>query len=630
MPRARLVRTAWAMTPPPGGVVLSGIARARFAVVLGAALAMAGCTAPPPVAAPAAEATVAIATIQGDGGASPLVGQRVVVEAVTSASFGGLRGVFVQDSHGDRDAATSEALFVRWTGERAPSPGTRVRVAGVVAEFGEAPHTLTGIAAERIEPLGKASLPAPRLLRAPPADWEALEGMRVRIDAPLTVTGNHALQRFGELAVAFGGRVWQPTELHPPGPMADALADADAARSLLLDDGRSRENPRTLWQLPQPLSADAPLRTGSRVSGVEGVVDQRFGAYRIQPTQPFAAITQAPRPAPPAIEAPLRLAVFNVLNFFDGDGRDGGFPTARGARTPEAFARQRDKLVAALLMLDADIVALLEIENDGNGPDSSLATLVGALNAAQADAGSGPGSGAGYRYVATPAPGGDAIRVGLLYRPSRVTLAGRTAQLDTGPFAYGSRPPLAQAFDLGNGAPLVIAVNHFKSKGGCDRATGDNVDRGDHQGCFNAARVAAAEALAGWLDRDPTGTRSPRVLVVGDLNAYAAEDPLRALHAHGYRDTFAATGAVPDYSYVYQGRAGRLDHVLASPAALPLVTAVAAWHANADESTAFAYTAADAAADDAGPGSPAGDTYRPDPWRASDHDPLLVGLAPAR
>lgn len=623
MQPARRVRTAWPTTPPPGGVVLSGATQLRFGAVLAGAVALAACTAPPSATAPAGDATVAIAAIQGDGPSSPLLGQRVAIESVVSASFGGLGGVFVQDPRGDQDASTSEALFVRWSGhERAPSPGSRVRVEGVVAEFGEAPHTLTGIAAERIESLGKAPLPAPLPLRAPPADWEPLEGMRVRIDTPLTVTGNHALQRYGELAVAFGGRIWQPTELHPPGPKADALAKADAARSLLLDDGRSRENPRTLWQLPQPLSADAPLRAGSRATGVEGVVDQRFGAYRIQPTAPFAAIEQAPRPAPPAIEAPLRLAVFNVLNFFDGDGHGGGFPTTRGASTPEAFAHQRDKLVAALLALDADIVALLEIENDGNGPDSSLATLVCALNAAQA----GDEPGARYRHVATPAPGGDAIRVGLLYRPARVVLAGRTAQLDTGPFAYGSRPPLAQAFDLGAGAPLVVAVNHFKSKGGCDKATGANADRGDHQACFNGARVAAAEALAAWLARDPTGTGSPRVLVVGDLNAYAAEDPLRALHAHGFRDTFAATGATPDYSYVYQGRAGRLDHVLASEAALPLVTAVAAWHANADEATAFAYTAA------AGTGTDATDgvAYRPDPWRASDHDPLLVGLSPAR
>ena len=343
--------------------------------------------------------------------------------------------------------------------------------------------------------------------------------------------------------------------------------------------------------------------------GVEGIVDQRFGSYRIQPTTPFARIDQAPRPPLQAVDGTLRLAMLNVLNFFDGDGRGGGFPTARGADSAEEFARQRAKLVATLVALDADIVALLEIENDGNGSDSSLATLTAALNAAQERG--------HYAFVPTPAPGGDAIRVALLYRPGRVAPVGRTAQLGEGPFAYGSRPPLVQAFDLGAGAPLVVAVNHFKSKGGCEDARAADADRGDHQGCWNAARTDAAQALATWLQRDPTGTGSARVLLVGDLNAYAQEDPLQALRAHGYRDVFSADAA--HYSYVYDGRAGRLDHALASPAALPLVRGATVWHANADEADAFDYNLE---------GQRPRAWYRPDPWRASDHDPLLLGLSP--
>src|SRR5690606_8927263 len=136
----------------------------------------------------------------------------------------------------------------------------------------------------------------------------------------------------------------------------------------------------------------------------------------------------------------------------------------------------------------------------------------------------------------------DAIQVALLYRADRVRAVGRTAQRASGPFAYGSRPPLAQAFDLGAGAPLVVAVNHFKSKGGCEEAQGADRDQGDGQGCFNASRVAAAEALADWLAGDPTGTGSPRVLLVGDFNAYAMEDPVRRLGERGYADLLAGDG----------------------------------------------------------------------------------------
>ena len=600
-------------TPPAGGVVLSGMRCALGGAALLVLLAaLGGCRAPAPLAPDTGPDGGAIAAIQGRGGVSPRVGEQVEFDAVVSAPMSGLQGFFAQDLRGDGDPATADGLFVAWPhGDPLPAAGARVRIAGQVAELGDAPHTLTAVRAGRVEVLGSGPLPAPVALRVPVADWEALEGMRVRIDVPLTVTGNHALARFGELAAVFGERLWQPTELHRPGPEADALARADAARTLLLDDARASQNPRRLWQLPEPLSPAAPLRAGSRVHGIEGVLDQRFGSYRIQPTRPFARIDQAPRPRLAPVDGPLRLAVLNVLNFFDGDGRGGGFPTARGADSVEEFERQRAKLLATLVALDADIVALLEIENDGNGDDSSLATLTAALNAAQPRA--------GYAFVPTPAPGGDAIRVALLYRTHRVTAVGRTAQLGDGPFAYGSRPPLVQAFDLGRGAPLVVAVNHFKSKGGCDDARGADADRGDLQGCWNAARTAAATALARWLQQDPTGTGSARVLLVGDLNAYAQEDPLRSLHAHGYQDVFAAGARTPHYSYVYQGRAGRLDHALASPAALPLVTGATVWHANADEADAFDYNL-----DGRRPLA----WYRPDPWRASDHDPLLLGLSP--
>ena len=46
------------------------------------------------------------------------------------------------------------------------------------------------------------------------------------------------------------------------------------------------------------------------------------------------------------------------------DGGAGGFPTSRGADDLEEFLRQTDKIVAALAAMDADIVGLVELEND--------------------------------------------------------------------------------------------------------------------------------------------------------------------------------------------------------------------------------------------------------------------------
>lgn len=596
--RIRLRRRPADPTPPAGGVVLSWLC---------AALLLAACAQPdPPATAGADPLLVPIPAVQGGGAHSPLLGQVVQVEGVVTAVLRGLGGFALQDPAGDGRDDTADGLFVAWDRDQAmPRAGQRVRVAGQVTEPDQG-RGATTLQAGQVTVLGEAAPPAPVDLSAPPADWEALEGMRVRIATPLTISGNHGLARHGELLLSFGERLWQPTELHRPGPEAAALEADNARRSVLLDDARLGSWPARLWPLPQPLSAAAPLRSGSRIEGIEGVVDQRFGSHRLQLTAPLGQVEQAPRPPPPAVPGRYRLAVFNVLNLFNGDGRGGGFPTARGAESAAEYARQQHKLVGALRALDADVLALLEIENDGSGAGSSIGTLARALEAAQ------PGS--RWQAVDPPAPGGDAIQVGLLYRADRVRPVGPPAQLDAGPFAWGSRPPLAQAFDLGQGAPLLVAVNHFKSKGGCEDARGSDADQGDGQGCWNAHRLAAAEALADWLAGDPTGTGTPRVLLVGDLNAYAMEDPLRRLAERGYQDLLGGGGR---YSYVYAGRAGRLDHALASNEAAALVAGAAVWHANADESDAFDYSL---------PRSGAPDLFRPDAYRSSDHDPLLIGL----
>ena len=603
-------------TPPPGGVLLSALRRVLMATLV--ALLAGACAGPAAdggrgAAAAAGRAATGmqsdggplpIGVVQGTGPTSPWQDREVTVEGVVTAALPGLDGFTVQDPVGDGEPRSSDAIFVlAQRGLALPAAGSRVRVSGRVTEGGQPPATLTTLVASQVQVTGAGTPLQARVLDAPPPDWEALESVEVRIAAPLTVTGNHALHRFGELALAFGGRLWQPTERHRPGPAARALADENARRMLLLDDADTRQWPRALPFLPA-LEASAPLRAGSVLEGVQGVPEQRFGHWRLQPTQPVSRVRQAPRPPVPTVPGAHRIAAFNVLNFFNGDGRGAGFPTSRGADTAAAHARQRDKLVAALLALDADVLGLLEIENDGDGPHSSVAELAQALSVA---------SGRRHHVVASPAPGGDAIRVALLWREGRVRPVGPPAQLDQGPFAYGSRPPLAQAFDIGGGDPLVVVVNHFKSKGGCAEASGADRDSGDGQGCWNAARVAAAEALAGWLAADPTGTGGDRVLVLGDLNAYSGEDPLQALAAHGLHDLLGAD----DWSYVYDGRAGRLDHALASASARRLVAGAAIWHANADENTGFDYRFE-------GPLEPA--LYRPDPWRASDHDAVLVGL----
>ncbi|HSM23084.1 MAG TPA: ExeM/NucH family extracellular endonuclease, partial [Rubrivivax sp.] len=312
---------------------------------------------------------------------------------------------------------------------------------------------------------------------------------------------------------------------------------------------------------PSPGTATQPWRVGTTLSGLVGVLDERDGRMRLQLTTEPGSVEQAPRPvAPPVVGGDISVASFNLLNWFNGDGKGGGFPTTRGASTSAEMKRQRAKLVASLAALQSDVVALMELENDGYGPDSAIAQLVAALNAQLGPEGD-------YRVVdpGVPALGGDDIAVGIIYRERRVAPVGAAAYLAEGAFANRNRVPLAQTFAPVAGGPAVTVVaNHFKSKGGCAEAMGSDQDRGDGQACFNNTRVEAARDLADWLAGDPTGSGSSDVLIVGDLNAYAEEDPLRLLRERGYVDSLTQFAGKDAYSFVFNGLSGRLDHVLAS------------------------------------------------------------------
>lgn len=434
--------------------------------------------------------------------------------------------------------------------------------------------------------------PVHRVLDAPPADWAALAGQEVRIAAPLAITGNHRLHEAGEVLASFDGRLAAPTEVALPGPAAAEVSAMNARRSLVLavaEPGLGENAGR--W------------RSGGLVDGATGVVelDDAGGARLRLTAEP--RLQPAARPQVPVVRGDVRIASLNLQNLFNGDGRGGGFPTARGARTEAAYLAQQARLVATLRTLDPDIAALMELENDGYGPDSSVAQLVAALRA----------DGVPWRMVDTAAgPGDNPIRVGMLYRSDRVAPVGQPAVLETGVFGALSRVPLAQAFRAGDGPAFTVVANHFKSKG-CRDAAGPDRDQGDGQSCWNATRVESARLLDAWLRSDPTRSGTDLALVLGDLNAYSMEYPVRTLVHAGWRPALAAPAAA-SYTYVYDGQAGRLDHALLSPSLAGRLQGAAVWHSNADE-------AANAGDPDAN-----APPSRPLPWRSSDHDPVLVGL----
>jgi hypothetical protein len=569
---------------------------------------------------------IRIPAIQGAGSRSPFAGQNVTTEGVVTQL--GDNGFYLQDETGDCDAATSDGVFVFTGAAPTLSVGDRVRLSATVAEFntGAASNPVTA-ANPRTELNGVTCLTvlaggiaiAPTRIVFPETvdgELERYEGMLVEIAVPLTASQNYFQGRYGQVTLSAGGRLIKPTSLHRPGtPEVRALAADNARRRIILDDGSS--------QAPAPipyLGDDNTLRAGDTLPGLIGVIDYGPAAsdntgvadYRIHPAGAVDFNRVNTRTAAPAaVGGNVRLASFNVLNYFttpDVAG-SGCFPSGtradcRGADSAVEFTRQRDKIVAALAAIDADAVGLIEIENNG---ETAVASLVAALNAA---------TGAGTYASVGPPMGGtgtDAIRVAMIYKPAKLSAVGNAVS-DTD--AVHRRPPLAQTFAAANGETFTLVVNHFKSKGRCPAGSGDaNAGQGDGQGCWNAMRVQQARALRAFLGGIRGSVDDGDIIVMGDLNAYGRETPVTDLLDNGYVDQISRYNTA-GYSYVFDGEAGYLDHALATPSLSSRITGALAWHINADEPSVIDYNTE----------FKPQDLYAPSAYRSSDHDPVVVGL----
>ena len=563
-----------------------------------------------------------IHAIQGSDVATPVPGQIRVVEGIVVGDYqatGQFNGYYVQEETADADenAATSEGVFV-FAGSLAGgaldvAAGQTVRVRGTVSEFSGLTQigSLTDVLV--CPATGTVTATNVTLPVADVADHEQREGMLVAL-SNLTVTEVFNLGRFGEVSLSGVGRLWNPTAVADPGAPAQAVAAANNRSRIILDDGDNRQNIDPTIHPQGGLSATNTLRVGDSLPALSGVMDFRFSNYRIQPvgTVEFAH-TNLRTTAPAAVGGNLKVASFNVLNYFNGDGMGGGFPTSRGAETQAEIDRQEAKIVSALTAIDADIVGLMEIENDG-GPESALAQLVDALNAATA-----PGT---YAYVDTGVIGTDAIKVALIYKPAEATPIGTwdtiTSADDPRFVDTLNRPSLAQTFrHNGSAQKLTVLVNHLKSKGS---ACAGDPDTGDGAGNCNQTRTNAAEAIVDWLATDPTGSGDPDFLIIGDLNSYTFETPIKALEAGGYENLVRTFNGLTAYSYVFNGESGYLDHALGTATLAEQVTGVTEWHINPDEPTVLDYNVNFKSANHQTT------LYDPGPYRSSDHDPVIVGL----
>ncbi len=564
------------------------------------------------------ETATAISAIQGTGATSPLAGQTVVIEGVVVGDFqtAGINGFFVQEEDGqaDGDPASSEGIFV-FEGAlgTAVARGQLVRVRGSVVEF-DGLTELTNVTDIVVCPASVMATPVAVTLPVPVAGFlERYEGMAIEIAQTLTVTGNFELGRYGSLDLSAGGRLFQPTQMVAPGAAAIAQQSLNERSRIVLDDASTVQNPN-----PFPYrDAANTRRVGDTVTGLAGVLDGRLGAYRVQVEIAPTFVGSNPRPSsPPAVGGRLRAASFNVLNFFTT--LDNGSPTCgptggldcRGANNSTEFDRQKTKLLNAMAALQADVFALMEIENNAS---AAVESLVDGLNAR----GVGP-----YAYVDTGTIGTDAIKLALIYRSDKVQTVGShrvlTSAIDPRFIDTKNRPALAQTFaEIATTARFTVVVNHLKSKGSACADVGDP-DTGDGSGNCNLTRANAASALRDWIAGDPTGSGDPDYLLLGDLNSYAQEEPIKRLEAGGLSLLPSAAAVTTARSFQFMGQSGSLDHALSTPSLTPQVTGAAEWHINADEPVIADYNT-EFKTDDPFDAATV--------YRASDHDPIVVGLA---
>jgi len=581
------------------------------------------------VAAPAA-VTHTIPQIQGEGDASPYAGTVQTTEGVVTAKVGS--GFFMQDEAGDGNPLTSDGMFIFTTAANTGTVqvGDRIRITGSITEYTPTGATRSYTEMQSVSAIAKLAggvSIAPTNIQLPHPNLGRVEGMLVRFGSPLTLSQLEFLGSRGEITLSSGRLEIASNRYRPRTPEAIAQAAANQLNQIVLDDGIF-VTPTTIPYLGE----DGSLRAGDTVSDLTGVVD--FGAkggggagFKLQPTVAPVFSHDNPRAEPPALASGnIKVASANVLNYFttftdgsDVEGRTGqgcslgtsvSKSNCRGADNLNEFNRQTAKIVGELKSINADVYGLMEIQNSG---EYTVTKLVDALNEAIS-----PGTGI-KTYAVVPKPaatGTDAIRVAMIYKPSALTLVGG-ALSDAD--AINNRPPMAQTFKANNGAKFSLVVNHLKSKGSCP-TSGADADQGDSQSCWNATRIQQANRLTGaFVPQVVAAAGDAKVLLIGDFNSYGYEDPIAAITATGYVNQLErfvrGSGNMP-YSFVFNGEAGYLDHALASAALSPQVVDAAEWHNNADEPTVLDYNT---------DGKPQ-DKYTSAPYRASDHDPVVISL----
>ena len=535
-----------------------------------------------------AQTALTIPEIQGSDNISPYKGVSVKTSGIVTAKYIGadkINGFFLQDAVGDGNTATSDGIFVSTATDNI-SVGDKIGLTATVNENNgrtqlNSPTNISIITKNNALPVTKVKFNPASF------NWEQYEGMLLEFDQTLYVNGNRNLQSYGELELS-DERKPSPTNVFLPGSAEyTAQVNKNSLTPVYLDDAITRYGYTPIAFADE----NGTRRTGERVKNLQAVVDYANYKYVVYPAQFPVAFWGNPRPQKPENLGDYNLKVcgFNLEYYLTVPNS-----SSMGPSSQTEVNRQHTKIVAALKAIDADIYGLVEIEQG----QAALAKLCAAL-------------GSNYTYINDGGSiNGTYTKSAYIYRSNKVTPYKNLVSINS-PTPINRKK--LQAFTLkSNGERFIFSINHFKSKGGCNNANGDDTDKNDGQSCFNGTRTRESLSVIQSINSNKSNYGDEDALVMGDLNAYAKEDPIQTFINAGYTDLLQTFQPDTAYSYVYNQETGYLDHALANAGMAKQITGAGVFHINADEQSMFEYT---------------GSNYQPNMYRCSDHDPVVVGIS---
>jgi predicted extracellular nuclease len=527
-----------------------------------------------------AQPLLRISQIQTASGSSLYLNQTVKTVGVVTVKFqntGEIGGFFIQDTVRNGNDSISDGLFIHNTSFKDNfAVGDWVEVTGKVIEYLGMTELSTVSAVNKIA--SGCALPFVRMkFPAEWTDWKRLAGMLIRFDQRLIVNMTRNTPSNGRIGLSSVRRRAE-TEYFIRRDAETASYDSMFAYNsrdyVLLGSGRNGK-PTVI-----PFAdSTGILRTGQGIDTLWAVV------YPFSSNQYLLLPAKNPilngNPRPTAIDtqklnhASLKICSYNLENYF-------------GAKITEDKTK---KVIKGLTAIDADIFGFCETQQG----DKTVDTLVSALNAVL-------GQEIYANYPLNVPNNAFYSGVSIIYKKDRVKPNGN-------PWFTNNPTPKYRKFfvsfeEISTKEKFIISINHLKAKTGT--GSGEDADQGDGQSLFNAARINEANAIMDYFrSAAKTEYGTNRMIIMGDLNSLANEDPIRIFKNEGFvnqNERFSTS----EYSYVYNDKVQYLDYVMTNDSLSKYVRGATVFHINSDELSIYA-----------------DDTSM---YRCSDHDPVIIGL----